>query len=619
MKVVNKIRDYIISNDIENAYNIIMENEKEYINNSSYWNLRGILCSKIREYNAAINCFKTAIKIDINNYDAWFNILYTYNESGQLLQAALHAGIGLRYITDKELVDDIHSIYINEKFGDEYGRIVEEIKNNNAITIHNLDMSKYIASKFKNIDEEYIEIMYKNDITSNWAYFENSNFITYNGIKSIEEINLSQKTDKYDLIIPYDVKYIEVIRNLAFKGIKRCYILVATKDNKFELIEITSNEMLSLKNKEYKRTISLNRFNWADANVYALIKYMPKKYLGKYKLNVIKGREVFNIENIIKVPLISSITVSGFNTFVRYPKFTYNIDVGHASVIIKNCGIMDKKYKNFAFTPQEYEKIDKVFITSKMNMLMQSAFSAIPENKYEITGNPRTDTLLLSDGKNNLELLLEKKIDGKKIIFNMPTFHIHENSGIVNGTNFNDSFKINNFEYEKFNKFLMENNIICISKVHHAEERVITEKVKDKKLENLIFISNKDLEDKGLDLYEILNCADGLITDYSSIYGDFLFMNKPIVFVNIDIEEYREERGISLEPYDFWTAGPKVQTQDGLEKELLKSLLDESYYKQKREELRDVFYEFKDSNSTLRVWEHIDKVFKSITKEKVGV
>ena len=108
MKVVNKIRDYIISNDIENAYNIIMENEKEYINNSSYWNLRGILCSKIREYNAAINCFKTAIKIDINNYDAWFNILYTYNESGQLLQAALHAGIGLRYITDKELVDDIN-------------------------------------------------------------------------------------------------------------------------------------------------------------------------------------------------------------------------------------------------------------------------------------------------------------------------------------------------------------------------------------------------------------------------------------------------------------------------------------------------------------------------------
>ena len=96
-------------------------------------------------------------------------------------------------------------------------------------------------------------------------------------------------------------------------------------------------------------------------------------------------------------------------------------------------------------------------------------------------------------------------------------------------------------------------------------------------------------------------------------------MNKPIVFVNTDIEEYREERGISLEPYDFWTAGPKVQTQDGLEKELLKSLLDESYYKQKREELRDVFYEFKDSNSTLRVWEHIDKVFKSITKEKVGV
>ena len=116
--------------------------------------------------------------------------------------------------------------------------------------------------------------------------------------------------------------------------------------------------MFSLKNKDNEITVTLNLFNAADANVYAMIKYMPEKYKNKYKLNIIHGRDVFNIENMIKVPLLSSVTVGGFNTFTSYPKYTYNIDVGHASVIMKNCGILDKKHKNFGFTPKEYESID---------------------------------------------------------------------------------------------------------------------------------------------------------------------------------------------------------------------------------------------------------------------
>ncbi len=54
---------------------------------------------------------------------------------------------------------------------------------------------------------------------------------------------------------------------------------------------------------------------------------MPKQYKDIYKLNIINGKDVFDIENMVKVPIISSVTVSGFNTFVNYPKFTYNIDV----------------------------------------------------------------------------------------------------------------------------------------------------------------------------------------------------------------------------------------------------------------------------------------------------
>lgn len=607
MDIINKIQQLIIENKIEQAFEMIIENENKFLDNSKYWNLKGMLCYKIQEYNLAINCYIKSIDIECDLLDSYFNLIYIYKLMGEKMKAALYSGVALKHTDDINFENELISIFEDDVLVCEYINLIKEVKHNDKIKYQNLSFIKYLATMFNNIDEEYINNIYKNDIDKTWAFVKGGYILTNKEIVSIEDFIKLKGNLQFNVMIKYDADYINVTRDIAKKGINNCFIIVEN-NRAWELIEIDSQDMEHLKNEDYKRTITLNKFNAADSNVYALIKYVPQKYKEKYKLNVIKGRDVLSLENIVKVPLISSVTISGFNTFTNYPKFTYNIDVGHAGIIMKNCGLMDKKYKNFSFTPQEYKQIDKVCVSSHMSMFIQSAFSAIPEDKYEITGNPRTDTLMLSNGRVNLEKLLNKNLENKKIIFNMPTFHIHENSGVVNGEKFDDSIKINGFDYIKFNKFLKENNAICISKVHHAEERLITKSMKNLKLENLLFVSNKELDEKNLDLYEILNCADILITDYSSIYGDFVFMNKPCIFVNTDIDKYREERGISLEPYDFWTAGPKVQTQNKLELEIGKYLNENDDYKQKREELRDVFYKYKDDQSSLRVWEHIDTV-----------
>lgn len=607
MDIINKIQQLIIENKIEQAFEMIIENENKFLDNSKYWNLKGMLCYKIQEYNLAINCYIKSIDIECDLLDSYFNLIYIYKLMGEKMKAALYSGVALKHTDDINFENELISIFEDDVLVCEYINLIKEVKHNDKIKYQNLSFIKYLATMFNDIDEEYINNIYKNNIDKTWAFVKGGYILTNKEIVSIEDFIKLKGNLQFNVMIKYDADYINVTRDIAKKGINNCFIIVEN-NRAWELIEIDSQDMEHLKNEDYKRTITLNKFNAADSNVYALIKYIPKKYKEKYKLNVIKGRDVLSLENIVKVPLISSVTISGFNTFTNYPKFTYNIDVGHAGIIMKNCGLMDKKYKNFSFTPQEYKQIDKVCVSSHMSMFIQSAFSSIPEDKYEITGNPRTDTLMLSNGRINLEKLLNKNLENKKIIFNMPTFHIHENSGVVNGEKFDDSIKINGFDYIKFNKFLKENNAICISKVHHAEERLITKSMENLKLENLLFVSNKELDEKNLDLYEILNCADILITDYSSIYGDFVFMNKPCIFVNADIDKYREERGISLEPYDFWTAGPKVQTQNKLELEIGKYLNENDDYKQKREELRDVFYKYKDDQSSLRVWDHIDTV-----------
>lgn len=613
MEIINKIEDLIKKNDIENAYECIIQNEKQYLNNARYWNLRGILCSQIKEYEAAISCYKTSTDIKCDYIDAYFNLIYTYMITGEKLKSVLNASISLRYIDDINYINDINNLYQYEKASKNYIEVLNEAKTNVYIEKDNASLIMYVAGHFNNINKEYIQSLYKNNIACNWAYVKDGYVITNEEIVDIDDFICNYNYSDFDFIVPYDMNYTNIIRNIASKGVNECFVLLS-HEGKFKLIDIDDETMTGLRNEDYKRTVTLNRFNAADSNVYALIKYMPQQYKDKYKLNIIKGNDVFRIENIIKVPLISSVTISGFNTFCNiYPKLTYNIEVGHGEVGFKGCGLMDKKNKQFAFTPEEYKDIDKIYTPSKMCMLLTSAFAAVPEDKYEITGNPRTDLVMLSDGKRNLEKLLGISLENKKVIFNMPTFYVHDNTGLSNGSSeLNDAIKIKNFDYEKFNQFLIDNNIICISKVHHGEERSITNKVKNRNLDNMIFISNKDLEDKDLDLYEVLNAADILITDYSSIYGDFLFMDKPTIFVNTDMEIYEEERGIILQPYDFWAAGPKVQEQEKLSEEIIKCINDNNYYKKERNTIRDIFYYHKDDKSSIRVWDSIDRLLSNL-------
>jgi CDP-glycerol glycerophosphotransferase (TagB/SpsB family) len=103
---------------------------------------------------------------------------------------------------------------------------------------------------------------------------------------------------------------------------------------------------------------------------------------------------------------------------------------------------------------------------------------------------------------------------------------------------------------------------------------------------------------------------DLLITDYSSIYFDYLLLNRPIIFTPTDLEEYRETRGFLLEPYDFWTPGPKVTSQKALQHEILKSLCDIKYFQSERETILSIIHQYRDNKSSERLWNMIDRILE---------
>ena len=139
-------------------------------------------------------------------------------------------------------------------------------------------------------------------------------------------------------------------------------------------------------------------------------------------------------------------------------------------------------------------------------------------------------------------------------------------------------------------------------KLHPYEEKLYKDLVKN---DHLVMISHQDLIKKKMDIHELLLDVDTLITDYSSIYFDFLLLDRQIIFVPTDRDIYERERGFNLQPYDFWTPGAKVYTQEALEKELFA----EDFYVKERQAVRDIIHTYQDSSSCERVYNEVKKYF----------
>lgn len=102
-------------------------------------------------------------------------------------------------------------------------------------------------------------------------------------------------------------------------------------------------------------------------------------------------------------------------------------------------------------------------------------------------------------------------------------------------------------------------------------------------------------------LYEYLNAADVLITDYSSVYFDYLLLDRPILFTDSDAGCYGENRGFISEPVDFWRPGPVVHTFDRLIGELEGAVKGQDTYQETRSKLMPFVHRYQDAGSSQRL------------------
>lgn len=167
---------------------------------------------------------------------------------------------------------------------------------------------------------------------------------------------------------------------------------------------------------------------------------------------------------------------------------------------------------------------------------------------------------------------------------------------------------MDSFDDIAFNAFLKKHGCVLVVKIHPVEQAHICNKIVGS--DNVVLLSDQLLAEHGTDLYELLNGADILITDWSSVFFDFLLLDRPIIFVQTDVEVYREHRGFLLEPIDDWMPGIKVGDQMELETAIFQSLRNPRRYAEHRHRILSLVHHHADNRSSERVWDFIEQLIQ---------
>jgi len=212
---------------------------------------------------------------------------------------------------------------------------------------------------------------------------------------------------------------------------------------------------------------------------------------------------------------------------------------------------------------------------------MAGAFSPLPIERVWLTGLPRNDLIckkeedLPSDYREQLEQL-DQALDGRRLVLYAPTWR----------KDLDTLFRFSREQEEALERLLLKRGAVLGVRGHPIVRRR-HEIARSKGVSAILSVNH--LPEANL----ILRRTAVLITDYSSIYIDFLLLNRPIIHFTYDLETYVQERGFLYE-VDEAFAGGRAMTFEELINCLDAALEDPSYEKARREESFRLFHDHAD-------------------------
>lgn len=255
---------------------------------------------------------------------------------------------------------------------------------------------------------------------------------------------------------------------------------------------------------------------------------------------------------------------------------------------LKDCSKLKMNYGTMDFTI-----VNSKFFIEKLSQIINTS-----KEKFIELNAPRNDDLF---SKAN-DVRKKLNIEGKRVIVWLPTYRKMNN---IIASSFDMPLGIpiiyDEKELSKLNKYLKERNIIMLLKPHFVED---ISKIKINKYNNFKIIYNSTLDEAGIKLYELLGQSDALITDYSSVYFDYLLTKKPIGLTIDDLKEYSEEFGITYD-YNKYIKGHYIKNKDDLYQFIDNLYNNNDPYKKERYSSMKRFNSDLDGNYSKKVLEYM--------------
>jgi len=215
---------------------------------------------------------------------------------------------------------------------------------------------------------------------------------------------------------------------------------------------------------------------------------------------------------------------------------------------------LDKKKYKFEYLLSPSSKMHQVFENSFLINKNQIIEALYPRCEYLINVNFKQQV----EVHDSIKTIIKNIEKYRKVYIYLPTWR---DSG-------SDFFKVKDFDLEVLNNILVSNNEIFLVKLHAATKQQYI--LMFDGYSNIFCIDNSIK-----DIYPLLLFSDVLITDYSSIYFDYLLLEKPIILFPFDIEDYESQSRELAFDYDDMMVGSRVNSFQ----ELLTTIEDKSYEK----------------------------------------
>lgn len=268
----------------------------------------------------------------------------------------------------------------------------------------------------------------------------------------------------------------------------------------------------------------------------------------KYGNHFISSHSLYGVYLSAKANMwICSDLAQPYHRFFRGKKYVYHL--GHGVPLKK----IVLNSNNIGF----FKKLNRILLSRSFTHILsysdhfKSVMLDIFKNdsaSYVTLGQPRYDAVLntVSDADRQFFFDCFNVSSEAKFVLYAPTWRFYESTKV---------FPFSDLSVKELQSYLQENNIFIFLRVHPY----MSDYSGDCFLEcpNVLDFDS----DRFFDVSNYLPIFDSLITDYSSIYFDFLLLDRPILFLPYDIEEYSEKVGFSVD-FDSFTPGFKCLTKD---------------------------------------------------------